>query len=42
MCFALFSLHNETWNNFWGNSSNIKKTFTVHNKIFRIKFGARP
>jgi len=27
---------------FMGNPSNIKKTFTVYNKIFRIMVGARP
>ena len=27
---------------FRGNSSNIKKTFTVPNKIFRIMVGTRP
>jgi hypothetical protein len=40
--FSLFSLLNETWNIFWGNSSHSKKVLTLQKKTVRIIVGAKP
>jgi hypothetical protein len=40
--FGLFSLWSEVWNNFFGNSSNSKKVFTLQKKIVTLMAGVKP